>query len=334
MEVFTDGWISQIRKKHEQRQGLRTYLYLLATKDEYQTTRAEIENWINGLPEIIRSKLISRLRSSKNHIQTYNELAIGSVLKQLGYQLEYEKPLSGHTPDWYVHLKGEIPAFIVEVFTANPSNEWTAQRGQKIDLVKRLEQIPIDVTMNIRFRGNMALDQHQNKIIATKIRKWLEDDNPPVGTQISLTGIILKVIYRGRGFSHVTLAFSDIFWVNSKSLREKIKNKIDKYKDFLQEGRIPYVISIVPNPLTGLEQNNFIDVLFGQEIINLAVDKDSGIIAEERFERNSNGLFLISSSLSAAIWSWRSQEHWKFKAAYNPTATYPLPKNTFMDLGL
>ena len=330
MEVFTDGWISQIRKKHEQRQGLRTYLYLLATKDEHQTTRAEIENWINGLPEIIRSKLISRLRSSKNHIQTYNELAIGSVLKQLGYQLEYEKPLSGHTPDWYVHPKGDIPAFIVEVFTANPSNEWTAQRRQKIDLVKRLEQIPIDVTMNIRFRGNMALDQHQNKIIATKIRKWLEDDNPPVGTQISLTGIIFKITYRGRGFPHVTLGFFDIFRVNSKSLRGKIKDKIDNYKDLLQEVRIPYVISIVPNPLTGLEQDNFIDVLFGQEIINLAVDKASGIIAGQRSERNSNGLFLIGPSLSAVIWSWKSQGNWNFKAAHNTNATHPLPLDTFV----
>lgn len=332
MEVFTDGWISQIRKKHEQRQGLRTYLYLLATKDEYQTTRAEIENWINGLPEIIRSKLISRLRSSKNHIQTYNELAIGSVLKQLGYQLEYEKPLSGHTPDWYVHPKGDIPAFIVEVFTANPSNEWTAQRRQKIDLVKRLEQIPIDVTMNIRFRGNMALDQHQNKIIATKIRKWLEDDNPPVGTQISLTGtgIIFKITYRGRGFPHVTLAFFDISRVNSKSLRWKIKDKIDNYKDLLQEVRIPYVISIVPNPLTGLEQDNFIDVLFGQGIINITLEEAIGTIGGQRSERNSDGVFLISPSLSAAIWVWKSQRDWNFRAAYNPNATYPLPLDTFV----
>jgi len=98
----------------------------------------------------------------------------------------------------------------------------------------------------------------------------------------------------------------------------------------LQEVRIPYVISIVPNPLTGLEQDNFIDVLFGQGIINITLEEAIGTIGGQRSERNSDGVFLISPSLSAAIWVWKSQRDWNFRAAYNPNATYPLPLDTFV----
>jgi hypothetical protein len=328
MEVFTEEWVNKIRNCYERRPGLKPYLYLVATKDEYQATRAEIEIWVSNLPQNIQPKVISNLQSSRNHIHTYNELAVGSALKQLGYQLEYEKALNCLIPDWYVYPKGTIAAFIVEVFTAKPSENRIAQQHQKKDLFKRLEQIPIDVSLNIRFRGSVVLDPKKNKILATEIRRWLEDEDQLVGTKLFKKGIIFEIFRRGVGFPHVTVGASlDMFWVNSKSLREKINDKIRKYKNLLQKVRIPFVIAIIPDSRTGLDLDNFGDVLIGQEIVELILNNNKIIGHKNR--RNSTGLFCKKPSLSAAIWAWRSQGKWKIKSAHNPNAAHPLPRNTF-----
>ncbi len=168
MLVFTDDWVQKIRRRYEQYPDYqKPWLYTVTTSDKLQTVRNEIEEWVNWLPQSDRSKVIKNLQS-KNFIQTYHELAVGNILKRSGYQLEYEKEFDDNlTPDWYVQPNKGTPAFIVEILTANRSETMEKFDKQENDLLGRIQQIPMDVTLNIDFFGRkIVLDQQKNKIIS------------------------------------------------------------------------------------------------------------------------------------------------------------------------
>ena len=87
LKVFTEDWIHKIRVQYErQPRYQRPFLYFIATNEKAQPVRSEIERWIAELSQTAWPKLISNLRSPVNFMQTYNELAVGYKLKQLGYE--------------------------------------------------------------------------------------------------------------------------------------------------------------------------------------------------------------------------------------------------------
>ena len=119
MSVFTKEWTEEIRARYERQPGYqRPRIYYFALSDTCQDMRNEIEHWVAGLPSTAQSKLTPRLRAEEHFEHTYHELAVGHMLSQLGYQPEYEKTICGVTPDWYVPSREEVPAFILDVFTA------------------------------------------------------------------------------------------------------------------------------------------------------------------------------------------------------------------------
>jgi hypothetical protein len=280
MQVFAEEWVQQIRCRYEQQPNYRRpRIYFVATSDELRTVHDEIEQWVAGLPQADQPKVIPKLRSVRNFTQTYHELAVGNTLIRLGYQLEYEKALDKLTPDWYVWPNREIPAFIVEVFTANLSAAKERQYSQEKDLLGRLQQIAIDVALLVRLgRTKVVLDQQQNKIIAEGVRQWLTNDNPPIGAQLDLDGIVFEITRRDRGYPNVQyVASRKAFLVNKKSLRENMEDKIHKYKGLATKMGIPLVVGMVAGPRTGLSLDSFWDVLLGEESVEITFDLSTGV---------------------------------------------------------
>jgi len=333
MQVFTDEWVRRIRSRYERLPSYqRPYIYSIATSDACQTMRAEIEEWIADLPQVSQKSLIRKLQSPENFMQTYHELAVGNILKRLGYQVEYEKSIADLTPDWYVQPRGEMPAFIVEVFTANISDIMSCKERQVRDLLGRLQRIPIGVVLRIKFyRTEVTLDPRLNKRITKKIQQWLTDNAPPVGAQLCLGGIIFEIIHRDVSYPNVRfIATGEIFRVNPRPLLKNLEAKIRKYKKLFTEAGIPLVIAVVADPRTGLGLDDLVDVLFGQEAVEVFFEKSTGAIIGQGPTRMADGLLRKTiPELSAIVWVWEFLGEWRIKAVHNQKAVNPLPANAF-----
>ena len=73
--------------------------------------------WTDELPRS-NTRFRAKFKGPTISESTLNELAVGYLfIKELGYEADYEKDIEGRTPDWYVHSKSGIPAFIIEVWT-------------------------------------------------------------------------------------------------------------------------------------------------------------------------------------------------------------------------
>ncbi|MGH7799271.1 MAG: hypothetical protein ACREOW_01405 [Thermodesulfobacteriota bacterium] len=334
MLVFTEEWIQQLQNRYERRERFRRPLiYSVATNVAFQSMRAEVETWVADLPQALQRELIQRLRSSKNFRHTYHELAVGSLLKKAGFRAEYGKNLSGQTPDWYVQAKGNIPPFIVEVFTSNVSEAQMLEETQINELRGGLHQMPFDVGLRISFNSQaVELDQRRNKVIAHEIKLWLTRDNPAVGDEICLNDLTIEVVCCGQGFLSVQLmGFSRGFWVNPEPLRKNLVTKVNKYKKLISATRIPLIIGVVADFFTGLGSDDLENVLFGQKVFDV-FNKFTGEVVSQTVSRKNDGLFVERPLLSAAIWGWKSySDEWKMKAFINTVAQNPFSPNVFDD---
>src|SRR5574341_1577471 len=122
MRVFSGEWLQQIQHRYDHYPDYKKpHIHRIATSNELQSVRDEIEQWLARLPEAARGRVVANVRSARSFRQTYHELAVGHILRRLGYEVEYEKAINNLTPDWHLEPKDKIPPFLVEVFTANQS---------------------------------------------------------------------------------------------------------------------------------------------------------------------------------------------------------------------
>lgn len=114
--VFTDNNVNIIKAKYSPNDSISVAtIYDVAVSDRNILWRDRIENIIGIVPKRKLDMVISRLLSKEIFLQTYYELEAGAYFKDGGYNLEYDKKISGKTPDWLISKDGT--EFIVEVFT-------------------------------------------------------------------------------------------------------------------------------------------------------------------------------------------------------------------------
>jgi len=335
MLVFSSDWVDSIGQRYERLPSYqRPVLYSIAIDEEKENLRLEIEDWVRGLPQAAKKEIIPRLRSPKNLQQTYNELAVGHTLKQLGYELEYERQIAGITPDWYIAAKSDVPAFVVEVFTANPPADRVADLKKWAYLYGRLEQIPVGVVLRIRTHpASAAPDQRSSKEVTSALEQWLISEKPGVGEHVSLNGITFEVVSKGANCEHV-LCFggggsANTFWVDTSSLRENIRQKVKRYS-VLGEHGIPLVVGVVADFYTGLSREDFEDALLGSEAVEITYEEPTGSVVGQKHVRRDDGVLTrIDPVLSAAVWVSKEAGVWKAEALFNPQAANPLPAKTF-----
>lgn len=337
MCVFSEEWVQQIKKRYERCEDFqRPPLRVVATDPKLQPMRDQIESWVKNLSEEQQKKVIQNLRSTENFLHTYHELVVGSLLKDFEFLPEYEKDLNGQTPDWYVSTEENDPPFIVEVFTSNVSDTQRGDELQTRDLQGRLRQIPLDFGLHISLNDEIVeLTPRLNKKIANDIRKWLIQNNPSVEVELNLEELTAKVISRDRGYTGVQYAgFSKGFGVNPKPLRKNIEDKVAKYKMLIASIKMPLVIAVVADFLTGFGSDELKDVLFGQEVFNVTFNKKTMEHVNQTVSQKNNGLFLEKPLLSAAIWIWQEYfSEWKMKTFVNPIAQNPLSESQIKMIG-
>ena len=313
MLVFTENWKSELESRYRNhKRYTKPFIYFVATENEFQSIREQLEEWVSALPEDLRKeRAIKNLRSEESFRQTYHELAVGALLKNSGLKTEYDKEFNGKTPDWFISSNDGSQDFIVEVFTENISQSAASWDTRLSDLQGRLSDLPFDFALcvDVPFDWNpVILDSRRSKTIAEGVRAWLANNNPSVGEELHLDEFSFEVILRDRGCSKVKLmGFARPFWVNPRPLKENIAEKVHKYKVLVTANRIPFVVAVVMEFRTGYGADDLENILFGQD-----------------------GLFKNESLLSGVILASRSNTNkWEMKCYLSLDAQNPLPANLF-----
>jgi hypothetical protein len=323
MEVFSKEYVQRVKSRYENnREYERPELYFIAVSELAQGFRDEIEEMFASLSTDEQKCAITRLQSIENFTQTYNELAVGCMLKKLGYKVEYDKTIDGLTPDWYVHSQGNKTAFIIEVFTTKYyGNDKLREDLQVKNLEGRLGKITFDAVLTIRLDDHTTLNPGRNKRIVKEIEQWLTQEAPPTGAQYSGDGFTCDV--------ERTSCYSNVYpvvvrkgtVVDPKRLKNTIEDKTKKYQCL----EVPIVVGVVTDPILG---GHLRSVLLGTKSARFSSNKLTGERITEYIQSN-DGLFGEKPDLSAVLWISRPSGGWKMTAIYNPTAMKPLPGDTF-----
>jgi hypothetical protein len=322
-QVFSPGWVQQVEPRYGHlRRSEKSWPYLTATDGEFpfHLMREQIESWLAVLPEAERTKMIPNLRCSDGFWHTYHELAIGSFLRELGVQLQFEKQFGEQTPDWFADSKDGSPSFIVEVFTANvPDKTIGFEDRQLDDLTRRLGEIPLDFAVKISRIEDSAigqLDPHRNKKIAEAVRMWLQTYNEFSKPRFSFEGVAFEIIDRNRGSA--TLLYMrppKPIYAEWAPLRLKIEQKIRKYKNLVLSNGIPLIVAVAPGLGTDYSDFEMKNILLG------------GVFEESPL---SHSLFANEPLLSGVLFlSGKGTLRWKVHNYLNPNATFRLPENIF-----
>lgn len=319
--VFSSEWIENAKHQfgHLQRSD-QSWAFLVATVREapFSLMNQQIENWVAGLPQAARARMISNLRTKDNFWHSYHELVVGNFLKELGLETEFERQFGEQTPDWFAYSKDGSQSFIVEVFTVNASEDSVGFENRQLsDLMSRLGKLRLDFALKIACLESSAikqLDSGRSKQIANAVRGWLQNYNTFSEPSLFLDGFAFNVIHRDRGYSALQLA-GPARSINApwQPLREKIEGKIHKYKDLVLSNNIPLIVAVAPGLGTDYSSFEMQNILLG------------GVFVESPL---SHGLFARKPLLSAALFvDGRGTLDWTIKYFPNPNATFQLPAN-------
>ena len=298
--IYDDLFIekAKLRWKNNQRREVDA----IAFQDEYKNVREEIEKWINLIPDTDkRASIVGHLRAD-NWREAYHELAVGQLFKQLGFTVEYDKPiinplapeLPPKTPDWFVYIRDSGKIYI-EVFTNKAANE--TSRDEKVwgTLFARIKNSIEDVAISLIQQNNIPPSLNNHKQIVVNLKDWLKT-NPAKGERKKIAdNIIAEFLFTQAMQKPTVLMFSDAYGSPKAipSLESKIMEKVKRYQ-FLEDIGIPFAVAIIPNDiLTGADLTDLQSLLYGKQVY----DVDTG----ETF-REGKGLFASVSSLSAIFW--------------------------------
>ena len=363
MLVFPPHFVQRLEERYSRTPDSRKPdFYWIATDEIYAQRRANIERWLGLVPNENRYKnqLIQNLRFEK-HESAYNELFVGCILKQFGFDLEYSPLLTipdgadHQTPDWYASNKDGSLAFYVEVFTPNPPKDRVKNERDWEELCEYIKNSCIGYGIQIHTEDNLPLAssleqaKHKQKRIADvadKVKDWIISTSPEPDAHLYLRYETLDEIHElmwdsGRyiGFKVVERLIDHgwcgspmyLYDISDESLAEAIKRKVDKYKgaDELQE--TPFVLFPVPGTLSLYAHDDVEEILYGHTGLR---------VSDERTINLGDGLYNgkkpINSTLSAVVWlKWVRMTHPTTKKEvtliptvyFNPNAKNPLPEN-------
>jgi hypothetical protein len=229
-----DFWLEKLKKSLHCVEQREEFFRLLKFLESPQDSRKYINH-------------IERGKKEEQQTHTYNELALGYLLKKNGYELEYEKKIDFQsktkTPDWFISASEANPEFIVEVFTTYTGSDDTTQSEElqlKL-LIKRLEKINFDGVLDVRCDPS-RLDSRRIKEIAKKIEcilinRLLIDNFDYEDTDLDFG---YKLIKSNIGLPHLkVIAIGAVRKISQKTLLRNISEKNKKYRD----GSISLVIA-------------------------------------------------------------------------------------------
>jgi hypothetical protein len=332
MNVFDNEWQARIKERYGKTSTHpRPEIYYFATQPKFENERRELRNFVGNLQKDEQMKIISKINGKKTFVNTLNELVVGLKMKQLGYNVNYEKTIAGLTPDWFIHCKTSMPGFIIEVVNVNPSKKEKNKDHMFKDLISRILNIEGDYVIKIiQIEDEVILNESLNKEVANDLRKWIKNQNPIVGQKKVIRPFEFETIGHNKKYSRVqNIGPYTGDWAPINLLKESIEEKVSKYNHLARQNMLPLVIAVIADFHIGLSEEDFDDVLRGKWVVKIFTNKRTlRQFAKQEYD-TSDAIFQREPGLSAGIWLSYGQNEWTLKPFLNPKASYPLFTTAF-----
>lgn len=328
--IFTNEYLDDLRRHYEGRRSYEQPLtYGVAVGEDWRDTRAELESWIRMIPDEQRPQVIGNLRNSQTFFEAYHELAVGALLRSLGFQPQYEETFENLTPDWFVDTTN--PLLLIEVVTVNEPDTLRRAYSATVELYSRIVGIPFAGTVKWDFASpDHSLQMKQVAQIARGVRRWLIQEDPNAGAKRRVDKLVFEVVKRDDS-QHLRCRPPFRYgYANRKRLEEAIKEKVKRYEGIALEKRAALVIAVTATGLSGLSLDSLLDVLLGSEAVKVSCKEPTEESAELSTIRVPDGLFESwRKTLSAVLWVEGSAGQWRMEAFLNPYARNPVPDGIF-----
>lgn len=314
--------------------------------DVQKELRAMLERWFAELPDDIKPKFYSKLRSLNNEefIPAFHELVLYRYCVEEGWQVEYEQPLdNGLTPDLMVHST-EHGDFIIEVTTLFDGESVARGVKRKEELTQKIGQIETNFVLGLNYDSYPPVGFLPKKILK-EISNWLTRLSPEIksakktfgGDEFRLEveasttmpkpsiGCVLSVM-EGGGVPNY-----------STRVKRKLDEKRKKYNS--KDLGIPVVVALADGVGRMRVDGFLIDrSLFGEHQVTIKTNSDEPPV----MTRDRSGHFTPSNDATGK-WSGKntgisgvlfssyrgSSEGFEMKVYHNPVAEIPLPYNIF-----
>lgn len=332
--LFTSAFLEDLKRRYSSMPNYdQPLIYRVATSDELNDVRGELEAWLGELPSRSLPQLVGNLKGTdQTFIEAYHELAVGALLSSLGLQPRYEVSFANLKPDWSTCGTAAIPPLIVEVLTLNEPNSFRQTQSALSELYFRLKKIQFPgVVLMVRFNSrDHCLSRNLVAQTANSVQRWLLERSPETGAELRVNKLFFKVVKRDDNPKLRCWLPAECFYANTQRLEKAIQKKVQKYKGVALEHHAAFLIAVAASPVMGLDLNHLCDVLVGSWVVNTTRKEATDGIPEGSTAWIPGGLFARSNrTLSGVLWVWRDFTRWRIQVVLNPQATNSIPDGVF-----
>jgi len=305
--MFDDAYRDELIRRFGHRPDWeRPEMWLVATAPERSSQRDWMNAALLALPVPGRDVADRRLKSSRNFLATYHELAVAAILQEAGFSTEYERALGRLTPDLYV-TSGERALMIEVVGKFRPDHVRSDSRDWRA-LSQRVSQIGWPVGMIVRRPDGSQLTP-PNAAIAKRIvaglRIWLWQRGGALG-MIELEGYEFHAIQELPSGSPTLLAQPDPGgWMNADDVLETIGEKVRKYADLGTELHLPLVVVLAAELNAAMSLDLVRAALSGAQSLTVTLPMSGGPdrIGPAKVQMRSHDVLkTFNPALSAVAW--------------------------------
>lgn len=318
----------------------------ICKNDEAMSLRQTLEKWYIELPEEIKPKFYSKLRSLDNNVfvATFHELAIYRYCIEEGWDVEYEQPLdSGLTPDLMIHTK-DFGDLIVEVTTLFDSEMIAGGVTREEELTQKIGEIKTDFVLELSYQMYPPKD-FDAKTMIKEVEHWLSSlpDDKETHSQLFIQGDFSFEIEasKTRPRPRIGCVLSVMGGGDVPNYSTRVKRKLDEKRKKYNSKKlgIPVVVALADGVGRMRVDSFLLDrSLFGEHQLTIYPKEDKpGLMTRDR-----GGHFTPSTDptgkwsgkntgISAVMFSsYRgSEEGFEMKVFHNPVAEIGLPYDIF-----
>lgn len=314
--------MKQATKRHRPEDAWEnTIVYHIATDEHESPARKLIAELLRCLPEDYNR--LSRNLSQVDHCSDmYHEIIVGYMLSRAGLLPVYERdalPPTDLTPDWYVPPSGGDPGCCIEVRSKNLREPTDDERFVE-ELCRRASKIPVFAYITLTPRADDAGGQRQEVSVEEyleHIQNWLAGGHWEKGQTRSAGKFTFMRELWPDGPAHFTLlpAYMARFG-DSRGVKDKIKEKIDKYGKACLDAKRSFLVAFFPEPFFGCELEDAQKMVLGSTTYDATTTAHSCPIVI----RDDSGLFKLDFPPAGLAWITRQDSAWTSQVLLNEQA--------------
>jgi hypothetical protein len=256
----------------------RPEIWPIAVDPERTPQRAWINDVLSSLPLQVQRVLRHKLEKNSSFLATYNELALGALLRQpgceLGYEVAIDDPDGGQvTPDWTIENAGrEIAVF--EITTQFRPVEARGVDHKWAELKDKVAGVPFPFVVLVRCMADRfaAPDSGTAKLLARRVAAWLARPATKIGDEVIVDGYSFGILGVAPGLRAMLSPPTTGAAFDADMIVGTINEKVSRYAAACEARALPLVIVLAAEAAAPMDLGLLKTALAGTQTVRLALD--------------------------------------------------------------